>query len=69
MNRKPTQPPSMAIRRIVACAECGGRRRTLADSAQGVRAHCMGCGVEVSFPFATEHMPAGVGRAGHILAA
>lgn len=68
MSRKPAQSPILAIRRIVACAECGGRRRTLADSAQGVRAHCMGCGAEVSFPFATERMPAMVGRAGQILA-
>ena len=61
-------PSILAVRRIVACGVCGGRRRTLADSAQGVRAHCMGCGTEVAFPFATERMPAVIGRAGQVLA-
>jgi hypothetical protein len=68
MSPQPIQPTVLAVRRIVGCANCGGRRRTLMDSAQGVRAHCMGCGAEVSFPFATEAMPAVVGRAGQVIA-
>jgi len=69
MSPQPAQNPVLAVRRIVACDSCGGRRRTLVDSMQGgVRAHCMGCGGEVSFPFATEAMPAILGRAGQVLA-
>jgi hypothetical protein len=53
--------------RIVACPTCGGRRRTLADTSQGLRAHCMGCGAEVAFPFATERSPLTIGRAGQVM--
>ena len=62
MSPMPASSTILAVRRIVACGVCGGRRRTLAESAQGLRAHCMGCGAEVAFPFATERMPAVIGR-------
>jgi hypothetical protein len=55
------------MRRIVPCAQCGGRRRTLIDTAHGLRAHCMGCGEEVAFPFATETAPLCIGRAGQVV--
>jgi hypothetical protein len=58
---------SIAVRRIVACSLCGGRRRTLVDTTQGLRAHCMGCGAEVTFPFATEDAPLTIGRAGQVM--
>jgi hypothetical protein len=63
----PTATLPFAVRRIVACIGCGGRRRTLVDSANGLRAHCMGCGAEVAFPFATEDAPHTVGRAGQVV--
>jgi hypothetical protein len=53
----PTQPdptPVHAVRRLAACPICGARRRTLSDTTRGVKAHCMGCGSEISAPFATE---------------
>lgn len=69
MSPLPMTSPIPAIRRIVACTGCGGRRRTLVDSPQhGLRAHCLGCGAEVSFPFATEAIPAIIGRARQVLA-
>jgi len=55
------------VRRIVPCALCGGRRRTLIDTTHGLRAHCMGCGEEVAFPFATETAPLCIGRAGQVV--
>jgi len=61
--------PSPAVRRIVACERCGGRQRTIFDSAQGVRGLCIGCGADVAFPFLTEQLPMVVGRAGQVLAA
>ncbi|HZS13475.1 MAG TPA: hypothetical protein VFC09_02645 [Candidatus Dormibacteraeota bacterium] len=65
----PTRPLSFpfSVRRIVACGTCGGRRRTLVDSAQGLHAHCMGCGTEVAFPFAVEDAGHAVGRAGQVV--
>jgi DNA-directed RNA polymerase subunit RPC12/RpoP len=65
-----TVPPvttTVPVRRIVACTDCGGRRRALVDTAQGLRAHCMGCGAEVAFPFATENAPLILGRAGQVM--
>jgi hypothetical protein len=63
-----TAPFPFSVRRIVGCATCGGRRRTLVDTAHGLRAHCMGCGAEVEFPFATEDAPHTiVGRAGQVV--
>lgn len=68
MTSHSTDRPGPAVRRIVACSRCGGRRRSLVEGAHGLRAHCMGCGAEVDFPFATERMPAVLGRAGQVLA-
>lgn len=61
-------PLPFSVRRIVACASCGGRRRTLVDTARGLRAHCMDCGAAVAFPFATEDAShAIIGRAGQVV--
>ena len=68
MSPIPSPDAILAVRRIVACPDCGARRRSLSDTAQGVRAHCMGCGGELSTPFATERTPAVLGRGGQILA-
>jgi len=62
-----TAPFPFSVRRIMACSSCGGRRRTLVDTALGLRAHCMGCGAEVAFPFATEDAPHVIGRAGQVV--
>lgn len=63
----PTLTLPFSVRRIVACSHCGGRRRALVDSAQGLRAHCMGCGAELAFPFALENASHTVGRAGQVV--
>ena len=55
------------FRRLAACGSCGARHRTLVDTARGLRAHCMGCGGEVTFPFATEAESRTVGRAGQVV--
>jgi len=57
MATRSTAEPAVAIRRIVACERCGGRRRSLHDTAHGVRALCVGCGADVAFPLATEQLP------------
>ena len=63
----PLPPLPFSVRRIVACTSCGARRRTLVDTALGLRAHCMGCGGEVAFPFATEDAAHVIGRAGQVV--
>jgi len=68
MSPIPSPDAILAVRRIVACPDCGARRRSLSDSAQGVRAHCLGCGSELSSPFATERTPVVIGRGGQVLA-
>jgi hypothetical protein len=40
--------------RLAPCPRCADRRRTLVESAEGMRGHCMGCGRLLSFPLATE---------------
>ena len=61
-------PFPFSVRRIVACSSCGGRRRTLVDTAHGLRAHCMGCNAEVAFPFAIEDSSHAIlGRAGQVV--
>lgn len=67
MSPLPPPHPVLAVRRIVACPDCGARRRSLSDTAHGVRAHCMGCGGELSAPFATERTPLVLGRGGQVL--
>jgi hypothetical protein len=62
-----TAPFPFSVRRIVACTSCGARRRTLVDTARGLRAHCMGCGAEVAFPFVTEDASHVIGRAGQVV--
>ena len=69
MAPRSSDSPILAVRRIVACERCGGRRRTLLDGTHGVRGLCIGCGADVPFPFATEQLPMVVGRAGQVLAA
>ena len=63
----PPTPPHLSVRRIVACGACGGRHRTLVDTTHGLRAHCMGCGAAVAFPFIVENAPVTVGRAGQVV--
>jgi hypothetical protein len=63
----PSRPLPFAIRRIVACGACGGRRRTLVDTSDGLRARCMGCGADIAFPFAVEDSRHVVGRAGQVV--
>ena len=67
MPTRNAQTPSVSILRIVPCSRCGGRRRTLVDTAQGLRGHCMGCGAEIAFPFATERTPVVLGRGGQVV--
>jgi hypothetical protein len=69
MARTIPDSPVIEVRRIVACSNCGGRRRSLVETAAGLRGLCIGCGVEVSSPLATERTPMLIGRAGQLLVA
>jgi hypothetical protein len=40
--------------RLAPCPQCSDRRRTLVESAGGLRGNCLGCGRALSAPLATE---------------
>jgi hypothetical protein len=40
--------------RLAPCPQCADRRRTLVESAEGMRGHCLGCRRLLSSPLATE---------------
>jgi len=42
--------------RLAPCPLCSDRRRTLVESEEGVRGHCLGCGRILRTPLATESM-------------
>ncbi len=46
--------------RLAPCPLCSDRRRTLVESEDGVRGHCLGCGRVLRTPLATESFTGGV---------
>jgi hypothetical protein len=42
--------------RLAPCPQCSDRRRTLVESTEGLRGHCLGCGRVLSAPLATESL-------------
>jgi hypothetical protein len=42
--------------RLAPCPLCSDRRRTLVESEDGVRGHCLGCRRVLSEPLATESL-------------
>jgi uncharacterized Zn finger protein len=46
--------PASPVVRLAPCPQCSDRRRTLVDSAEGLRGHCLGCGQVLTAPLATQ---------------
>lgn len=47
-------PPAPPTVRLAPCPSCSDRRRTLVESADGLRGHCLGCGRALTRPLATQ---------------
>ncbi|MEA2670556.1 MAG: hypothetical protein QOG45_776 [Chloroflexota bacterium] len=58
--------PEPAFVRLASCPRCSARRRVLVEVAGDLRGRCLGCGIELSLPLATERTGRVrvVGRAG-----
>jgi uncharacterized Zn finger protein len=46
--------PEPAFVRLASCPQCSGRRRVLVEVGGDLHGRCLGCGIELSLPLATE---------------